>query len=352
MEEKPVPNRYILVSSLYGPGAIACWYLTVLSVIISWTLHPRKRKTGSIDVDLIAVLTLPAVAAGHLISQALKLLSTHDHSLDSDSAIEQYAQSIAAIEAPFSLIETFMVISVILFLIAVWTLCLRRAIFVAVVGLLCLATECFINLSNFKHLGIRYNRSGTNDGTKLAFSRSFVADFTGLVIAILVILAVFAIGASAIITYMLRARRPSQESNGSSRTTREGNLPRARQLEARAARTSGRISTIFAFAMMSLTIIPSAANSIQFSYAVLSASGSTSTIWPRLKIFASHFYPRSSNSFSDLDQAVATAAGATVVGFSIYSAAGARYKMEGSRHTAQRGNDRLELDQLDQNDTV
>ena len=205
-----MPNRYILVSSLYGPGAIACWYLTVLSVIISWTLHPRKRKTGSIDVDLIAVLTLPAVAAGHLISQALKLLSTHDHSLDSDSAIEQYAQSIAAIEAPFSLIETFMVISVILFLIAVWTLCFRRAIFVAVVSLLCLATECFINLSNFKHLGIRYNRSGTNDGTKLAFSRSFVADFTGLVIAILVILAVFAIGASAIITYMLRARRPSQ----------------------------------------------------------------------------------------------------------------------------------------------
>lgn len=59
-------NRFVKVSSLYGPGTIAAWYFTVLSVLVSWTLHPRKRKSGSIDVDLVATLTLPAVAVGHL----------------------------------------------------------------------------------------------------------------------------------------------------------------------------------------------------------------------------------------------------------------------------------------------
>ncbi|KAK5048992.1 hypothetical protein LTR84_005414 [Exophiala bonariae] len=347
-----MPDRYGLVSSLYGPGAIACWYLTTLSIVVSWTLHPKKRKTGSIDVDLIALLTLPAVAAGHVISQALTLLSDYDMSASSDIGGDQYDQSIAAIEAPFSIIETFMIISVILFLIAVWALCLRRAICVAVVGLLCLATECYINLSRFHDLGIQYQRSGTENDKIPAFSRSFVADFSGLVIAIILLLAIFAIGASAIITYILRSRRSSQESGGTSRPTREQNLPRALQMGARGTRTSGGISMVFAFAIMTLTIIPSAMNSIQFSYAILRASGYTSTIWPRLKIFAAHFYPRSSNSFSDLDQAVATAAGATVLGFNMYSTVKARYAMQSIGQLAQDGSNRIELEQLDQNGTV
>src|SRR6201999_2905001 len=61
------PDQFSLVSPLYGPGSMLCWYLTTLSVLLSWMLHPHKRASGSIDVDLVAVLTLPAVAAGHLI---------------------------------------------------------------------------------------------------------------------------------------------------------------------------------------------------------------------------------------------------------------------------------------------
>jgi hypothetical protein len=70
--ENNVPNiadLYSLVSSLYGPGTTACWYLTALSYHASWTLHPKKRMSGSIDTDFIALLTFPTVAAGHLISQ-------------------------------------------------------------------------------------------------------------------------------------------------------------------------------------------------------------------------------------------------------------------------------------------
>ena len=42
--------------------------------------------------------------------------------------------------------------------------------------------------------------------------------------------------------------------------------------------------------------------------------------------FAQNFFPRSSSTFGDLDQAVATAAGATVLAFSIYGVAEAHFK--------------------------
>ena len=56
------------VNALYGPGTVGAWYLTVLAVFISWSLHPEKRSSDSISLDFITVLTLPAVACGHLLS--------------------------------------------------------------------------------------------------------------------------------------------------------------------------------------------------------------------------------------------------------------------------------------------
>ncbi|EXJ60729.1 hypothetical protein A1O7_04882 [Cladophialophora yegresii CBS 114405] len=388
-----VAERYALVSSLYGPGTIACWYLTILSVLVSWTLHPRKRKSGSIDVDLLATLTLPTVAAGHLISQISTLTPGHDNSPGSGVEANQFAQSIAAIEAPFSVVESFMAISVILFLVSVWMVCLRRAISVAMVGLLCLATECYIHFSSFRELGIRYNPLGAPSDEKPAFTRSFVADFTGLVIAIPVILAVCSATLSAIITYMLRSgsvpqeieqgarRRPNENPAASQRAVEmlrpsteaaQRNTPpavsgltqsgdrvgmeewkRDAKRTERVARTSAWISLVFVPATALLSILPSAMNALQFSYAVLAASsGRTITVWARLKIFAGHFYPHSSNSFLDLDQAVATAAGATVLGFSIYSVANARYKMQSSRQSIRVEEDSIQLDRLVQEPTI
>ena len=194
----------------------------ILRSCLSWSLghfYPKKRKSGSIDVDLIAVLTLPVVAAGHLLSKILTLMRKHDTSAPSDADLSRHAQTIAAIEAPFSVIETFMALSVILFLVVVWTLCLRRAIFVATVGLLCLATECYIHFSNFKVLGLRYNQSVSRRDDESSFGLSFVADFAGLIIAILVILAVCAATASLIVVYMLSRWRARQE-NGRIETQR------------------------------------------------------------------------------------------------------------------------------------
>ncbi|KAK0714493.1 hypothetical protein B0H67DRAFT_578323 [Lasiosphaeris hirsuta] len=40
---------YSLESSFYGPGALLCWYLTLVSVLLTWTYHPggvesRRRR--------------------------------------------------------------------------------------------------------------------------------------------------------------------------------------------------------------------------------------------------------------------------------------------------------------------
>src|SRR5450432_2751668 len=99
-------NRYQLIYSLYGPGTTACWYLTVSSCFISWTLHPKKRVSGSIDDDFIAALAFPAVAAGHLISQVQGYPGPKDEMMTTSDP--DLLQLIAAIEASLNITETFM----------------------------------------------------------------------------------------------------------------------------------------------------------------------------------------------------------------------------------------------------
>jgi hypothetical protein len=137
-----VQGRYDLVSSLYGPGTTACWFITALSCLLSWTIHPKKRRSGSIDSDFIAVLTFPVVAAAHLISQLLnypalkvEVLSTSDPDL---------LRQVAAIEASLNITESSLVVFIILFLFAITFRCVRRAVLTALVGLFCFSAEVFM----------------------------------------------------------------------------------------------------------------------------------------------------------------------------------------------------------------
>jgi len=101
-------------------------------------------------MDLVATLTLPAVAAGHVMLQA-RLLSHYKVNDDNDNG-RDLIQLIAAIEAPFIVTETFMALSVILFLVAAWMLCIRRAIVVALIDLQCFVVECYVHFSNYADL--------------------------------------------------------------------------------------------------------------------------------------------------------------------------------------------------------
>ena len=341
-------NLYATVSSLYGPGTVSCWYLTTFSVLISWTLHPHKRKSGSIDVDLIATLTLPVVAAGHLISQARLLLYRHAFDLYEPIDIE----SVAAIEAPFVIVEIFMQISVILFLIAAWRRAFRRAIITGLVGLLCFAVECYIHFSNFPKLNLQHHPKAQPHVT---FHRYFVADFTAITIAITVLLVVVSLLSTAIPVVYARFNqeqpRPSRDQNrrtdpaalqAISVTARayddlesyRYNAALAQEIETerlealdlahksraveRQTRYMTYVSTIFLPVSFLLSLFPTArlgSNSVAFGSHIL-------RVWLRTT-----FFPRTSFSISDLDQVVAVAAGATILAFNLYSVMKAHYRI-------------------------
>lgn len=365
-------NRLALVSSLYGPGTITCWYLTALSVLVSWTLHPRKRKSGSIDVDLIAVLTLPAVAAGHLVAQARKFSNQDNHAQTTSSVDWKYLQSIAAIEAPFNVTETFMAISVILFIVAAWMFCIRRAIFVALVGLLCFAVECYIHFSRFMDLGLRYEPR-VSAGDYPAFSRLFVADFAGLVVAILVTLSICGLISAAIAFSMLvppripssRSRQDIERVNeaalregisfrfgssaaeGTPSTQSTHGTPLAEKSEDLHLRAITMVTTLFLPLTFILSLLPSYWHSTMY----YNVTSTTTSFWQTLDRYATRlgrdFFPRTACSITDLDQVVAAAAGSTVLGFNVYSVAKAYYKMWNVRRIPLSETTGIELSRVD-----
>jgi hypothetical protein len=134
------------ISSLYGPGAVGCWLLTVVSCLISWTLPkkshglmPRRgRSRDSIDNDFIATLALPVIAAGHLIAQTKR----HDGdaggatflAIDDGARLFQY---MAEVEAAAYVVEVGIVIVYLLLGLAIINLRWKRIAFSFPVALFC-----------------------------------------------------------------------------------------------------------------------------------------------------------------------------------------------------------------------
>ena len=134
---------YELVSSLYSPGTTACWYLTMLSCLVSWTIHPKSRTSGYVNDDFIALLTFPAVAAGHLNAQISAYPGCKHESINMDD-MEMFKLS-AAIEAPLNIIEKFMATAMILFLVALAFKCMKRIVFLALGAMFCFSAEIYFS---------------------------------------------------------------------------------------------------------------------------------------------------------------------------------------------------------------
>lgn len=169
-------NPLIAVSSLYGPGSIACWYLTAFSVLISWTVHPRKRENDSIDGDLIATLTLPCIAAGHVVWQTSLLLKDCLDSREVTGVACDVRRSAALIEAPLVVLQTSCAVYTSLIIVGASKGCLRRATLAGLVGAFCLAVESYMYLSASKRSPFLYvTDASTHD---LVSPRRWVVDET------------------------------------------------------------------------------------------------------------------------------------------------------------------------------
>ena len=305
-------NQYDLVSSFYGPGAVMGWYLTALACLISFSLHPRKRLRDSITADLIAVLTFPTVAAADLITQV--------RSYPREGAT--LGQKAASIEATLIVTETFLAIDVVLFLLAVGFKCVRRGCLLATVGLFCFSAECYVKFA-----------PSVSPSVGQTLNRPFLINFGGIlftVMAVLLICVICALILIALFFAMLPHQhhvRPSEQVEEATRRDWERELEARRKDRERDFKESRNAMALSMITMLFLPCTFVASVFPLFSEALVNLP---SQFWPRIRTVASRMahdlIPTSNTSVKELDQAVALLAGASVLGFSLYSTADTDYQ--------------------------
>jgi hypothetical protein len=138
-------QRFALVSSLYGPGNLACWLLLLLSVVISWTLNPRSASKDTITNDFMAALAMPIVAVAHFFHQIHQQTRGGRGVFDLFSEPEwDNVRMVAAIEASLTVCEDFVCWAAMLHFVAGRKQQKMRTSMVVTVGWMCLSAELFL----------------------------------------------------------------------------------------------------------------------------------------------------------------------------------------------------------------
>lgn len=172
------PERFELVSSLYGPGNLLCWFLLLLSVLLAWTLNPRTARRDTITNDFLAVLLLPLVTVVHLLQQLYSRGSTRDLFT---GFTRDDVRAVAAIEAPLAVCEGFVVCASVMYCVAAWRGQRRRMGLVLGVGGLCLAAQ--VPLWMF---GLGYGEGGSSLVRPYLFQGEVVFAVLGVVYGVMV----------------------------------------------------------------------------------------------------------------------------------------------------------------------
>ncbi|KAK5741796.1 hypothetical protein LTR17_003787 [Elasticomyces elasticus] len=128
------------VSGLYGPGSYGCWLLIVCSVFVSWTVNCETRRTDGFTNDLLGTLSLPVVAAGHLMYQLI-WYQGDTKEIFLPSTPDAVART-GTIEASLAVCETFSALALFLFMIAGPRRHYKRCAAVAIAGFLTFSMKC------------------------------------------------------------------------------------------------------------------------------------------------------------------------------------------------------------------
>lgn len=312
-------DRYALVSSLYGPGTTLGWYLMTVAIFASFGFHLSKRRADKITADMIAVLTFPTVAAAHLISQV------YGHkNFGPNTSEETILQSTASIEAALVVVETFMATDVVLFLLAAWFMCVKRASLLALIGLFCFCADSYLYFSTPVRRSMEHN-----------FVRLFIINFEavfGAIMAILTICIMFAVGI-LILCFVVRHNTAQQSSLEQLRfdPSRDNQLRgttdaiAVHQLNLRESDGALKSFTFISLIFLPLSFVASLFP-LPFSAFQNLPLGFVPSLRTVISNFANGMIPNSGTSIRELDQSVALLAGATVLGFSLYGTADVYYR--------------------------
>jgi hypothetical protein len=282
-------NTLDLVNSFYGPSATACWYLTCLSCLISWTLHPKKSTSDSITSDLIALATFPTVASAHLLNQVKDYARQARWAIGPCRKFMPQWRRRSSLRKRISLSASFLLL-------------------LALTGIFCFASEIclFFSIPSIR------NTSGI-------FDRSFLVDSLPVLVAVLVLVSILIFILLVFLYFLLDRRYPSlivdvppEADLEVAELFRDLNQHHIHMLQNRRMGNLTHLSTLF----------------LPLSFAV-SLTPTSTDIWQQLikrRGVLGEFSPKTDSRIMDLDQAVSLLAGMTVFGFSLYSAADARHQ--------------------------
>lgn len=323
-------DELALVSSLYGKGTTLCWLFTILACLILWTCDKRKRKSDTLDADFIGILALPSVAAGHTIYQirCLKSLTFADIS---PLKITQLSR---AIEASLTVTETFMMLSVVLFLVAFYARCYKRAVLIALTGLFCLATEYVV------YSQLTRSPSQHRSNIRASFTRSFVSDSAIITAVILVLILASIAIAFCLAQYVFYSTPPEpletnpEEAAIFARTMLEIetlHTPEAisREIRRNRMRHGSREARLhylsFWIALIHVATTFGMTNGSIYigEHGLMVEMPKFSNWWSGLghviQRFLAVFFPKTAAGLGDLDQAVALATGCVILALSLWS---------------------------------
>ncbi|KAK4224811.1 hypothetical protein QBC38DRAFT_285751 [Podospora fimiseda] len=311
-------DRFSLVSSFYGPGAVGSWLCILTSVFVSWTLNNKSRKQDSITNDFIAALIMPTVAASHAFYLLLHR-PTDDLFTNMSPDATRYA---ASIEAPLNVCETFSVAALALFAIARYKRHSWRATCILVVGLFAFSSEITVFI-----LTRTQQRNLPSDSN---LSRPFLFNFSRIMVFIVVF-----VGASLFLVILLEiADAMSLRCNNTEEIEAYYSTSAGQELmnlsfeELVRRRLDGHMNKLaqsegylmkFVVHLLSVAMVPlSGGMTLATATGMLQMTTYLATQrWGERLLF---FIPKSPVKITELDQAVALSGGIFTLGFSLWDA--------------------------------
>jgi len=107
-------DRFQLVNSLYGQGSFIAWLCVMASVLVSWEANPAQARRDSLTNDLFAALAYPLAATADVFRQFTvnrEQIRAVSQGMLAYEASPEDLRLLAALEAPLSICEIFVILA-------------------------------------------------------------------------------------------------------------------------------------------------------------------------------------------------------------------------------------------------
>ena len=307
------------VNGFYGPGAMLGWYLTLAGCMVSWTLHPERKKRDSISADMLTFLMLPLTAAAHAVSLSCGINDTYvTVQVDTEAALRDALNreftSICscrrryAIEAPAKVIFAYLNIAAVFLYPLPASHHLKRGSAIVIVALLCLASTCYM------HDYALSNATGLTLPSAFLSRRYLLAPICDTLVGLDIV---------DLIWWRFSSRRPKKHEQLENQTTPATQMAREDEAE-RKPLWAPRL------AMVGWAMIGYILRDTRMSWVATPSVRFWTVDW-----FA-FLFPENPYSLREIEQATAAASGALLLAFNLYSAGAAWYRLRQERIAEER----------------